>query len=117
MQIKAVLFDLDDTLYSSTSVAQRARTAAIRAMIDKGLDVDLTIAYNRYMEIVDEYGSNYEHHLERLLERLNQKVNMKLVAAGVIAYHNIKFAYLTNRPYADVIPTLLKLKELKKLLK
>ncbi len=114
MNIKAVLFDLDDTLYSSTSVAQRSRTAAIQAMIDKGLEIDLKVAYKLYMDIVREYGSNYEHHLERLLERLNKKIDMKLVAAGVIAYHNIKIAYLTNRPYADVIPTLLKLKELNK---
>ena len=38
-----------------------------------------------------------------------QKMADRLVSAGVVAY-------LTNRPYADVIPTLLKLKELNKYL-
>ena len=35
-----VLFDIDDTLYSTTVFSERARRAAIRAMIERGLLVE-----------------------------------------------------------------------------
>ena len=38
-RLKAVLFDIDDTLFSTTHFARTARRNAVRAMVAAGLDV------------------------------------------------------------------------------
>lgn len=94
--IKAVLFDLDDTLVDTTKLAEMARRNAIENMIRHGLPVDFDTAYNELLELINEYGSNFNRHFDYLLRRLELPQNPKWVASGVIAYHNTKFAYLRS---------------------
>ncbi|MFW9923684.1 MAG: TIGR02253 family HAD-type hydrolase [Candidatus Thorarchaeota archaeon] len=106
---EAVFFDLDDTLYNSTLMSNTARRNAIRAIIEAGLDVDEDLAFNLLMEIVKEYGSNYDEHFNRLIEKLGYQIHPKLIAAAVVAYHRTKISLL--RPFPDVILTLLTLRK------
>lgn len=110
--IKSVVFDLDDTLYNSTALSESARRAALKAMINEGLDIDLKKGYEDLMRIVKRYGSNYSEHFNRFLAEKLGYVNYKFLASGVIAYHNTKFAYI--RPFDDTIPTLIELVKRKK---
>jgi putative hydrolase of the HAD superfamily len=108
-RLKAVLFDIDDTLFSTSDFARRARANAVRAMIQAGLDVPEQVVQRELDEVLAEFSSNYEHHFERLLQRLppeaTKRVNPALiVAAGVAAYHDTKFRELA--PYPDVLPLL-----------
>ncbi len=105
--IKVVFFDLDDTLVDTTKLAEMARQNAIENMIRHGLPVDFKTAYNELLELINEYGSNFGKHFDYLLRRLDLPNNPKWVAAGVIAYHNTKFAYL--RTVKGVKRTLLEL--------
>jgi putative hydrolase of the HAD superfamily len=108
--IKAIFFDIDDTLYDSTKLTTMARQNSIRAMIDSGLpEKDEKKIYNLLNEIIKKHGSNYGKHYDRLLEELGLAPDPKIIAAGVVAYEHTKDGYL--RPYPGVIPTLLKLKE------
>jgi putative hydrolase of the HAD superfamily len=93
--LDVVLFDLDDTLYSTTEFAQTARREAIRSMIEAGLAVREEEGVQELAEVVAEFSSNYEHHLDRLLDRLGPERQggtnrAVLVAAGVVAYHRAK---------------------------
>ncbi len=96
VMIKAVLFDLDDTLVDTTKLAELARKNAVENMVRHGLPVDFNTAYNELLELINEYGSNFGRHFDYLLRRLDLPQNPKWVAAGVIAYHNTKFAYLRS---------------------
>ena len=112
--LRAVLFDIDDTLFSTSEFARRARTSAVRAMIAAGLDVPEEVVLKELGEVIAEFSSNYEHHFERLLQRLpaeaTRRVNPALiVAAGVAAYHDTKFRELA--PFPDVLPLLAGLKK------
>lgn len=105
--LRAVLFDIDDTLYSTTAFALRARKNALQAMIGAGLRSTVDDLARELSETIAEFGSNYEHHFEKLLERLPAAVTRGLnravlVAAGVAAYHDSKFELL--RPFPDVLP-------------
>ena len=110
--IKSVLFDLDDTLYNSTALSESARKAALKAMVNEGLNIELQEGYETLMRIVKKYGSNYSEHFNRFLEKKRGYVDYKLLASGIIAYHNTKFAYI--RPFDDTIPTLIELVKRKK---
>ncbi len=107
--LAAVFLDIDDTLYSTTEFARKARENSIAAMIRQGLRVDPQRCYEELLEVISEFSSNYEHHYEKLLSRLpgsaTRGINPAvLVAAAVVAYHQTKFREL--HPYRDVIPAL-----------
>lgn len=108
--VKAVFFDIDDTLYNSSELAHRARANAVYAMIDAGLPVkDPRKAMAALNGVVKEYGSNYEHHFDALLDRLEAQKDPEIVAAGVVAYHDTKLSFLKSFP--DTIPVLLSLRD------
>ncbi len=108
--IKVIFFDLDDTIADTSRLAEMARKNAIENMIRHGMPVNFDTAYNELLELINEYGSNFDRHFDYLLRRLDLSYNPKWVAAGVIAYHNTKFAYL--REVRHVRKILLKLKEM-----
>ncbi len=110
--IKATIFDLDDTLFDSTELSSQARRNAIRAMIGVGLPASFDEAHQVLSEVVKDYGSNYSFHFDQMLKRLSvESSKMKFfVSAGMIGYHDVKYANI--RPFTDVVPTFLELKKL-----
>ena len=109
MALRAVLFDLDDTLFSTTDFASRARANAVQAMVEAGLDLPEADVRRELDEVIAEFSSNYDHHFDKLLQRLrpaclDARNQALIVAAGVAAYHDTKFRELA--PFDDVYPFL-----------
>lgn len=107
--IKAIFFDIDDTLYSTSLFASRARHNSIKAMIALGLDFPEQKLVGELAEVVREFSSNYDHHFEKLLLRIPRSayagVNPAVLVAGaVIAYHETKSRELL--PFPDVTAVL-----------
>ncbi len=112
--LRAIFFDVDDTLFSTTRFARRARRNAIRAMIAAGLDAEEVALQRELDEVLHEFGSNYSHHYDKLLMRLPTSAlgnhnPALIVAAGVVAYHDTKFREL--QPFEDVRPFLQRARE------
>lgn len=110
--LRAVFFDIDDTLFSTTEFAAMARRNALKAMIDVGLNISLEDGLRELGEVITEFTSNYPHHFDKLLLRLPESATRGLnravlVAAGMVAYHDAKFRRL--RPFPDVLPFLRRL--------
>ncbi len=109
--VKAVIFDIEDTLYDSSLQMRMTRLNAIRAMVEAGLPIDLEMGYKVLEEIVKQYGPDYTKHFDKLLDRLGLNWNPGVIAAGVVAYRETSQAFL--KPFPDTIPTLIKLRDLK----
>lgn len=97
--LDAILFDIDDTLFSTTVFADKARRAAIDAMVRAGLRADRSDALRELDEVLAEFSSNYGNHFDKVVDRLppeaSEGVNKAvLVAAGVVAYHDTKWREL-----------------------
>ncbi len=112
--LRALFFDVDDTIYSTTEFAQSARRNSIRAMISAGLRVEEEEALRELEEVIREFSSNHEHHFDKLLQRLppetyDHSIPALLVAAGMAAYHDTKIRDLS--PYEDAIEVLRLLRE------
>jgi putative hydrolase of the HAD superfamily len=94
--LRAIFFDVDDTLYSTTAFAGKARRRAMEAMVALGgLRVTADRLVEELGEVIAEFGPNYDSHYDRLLRRfapedLGGHSRGVLVAAGVAAYHNTK---------------------------
>jgi putative hydrolase of the HAD superfamily len=105
----AIFFDIDDTLYSTSNFAARARNNSIAALIKTGLDLPRDIVSKELSEIITEFSSNYEQHYDKLLLRVPYRcyegINPAiLTASAVVAYHQTKFREL--KPYPDVLAVL-----------
>lgn len=108
MPVRAVLFDIDDTLYPSTHFSAMARRRAVEAMVRAGLEVPVEVAWRELQEVVREFTSNYGHHFDNLVLRLGSNLRPGvhpaiIVAAGVVAYHESKQSLA---PFPDVVPAL-----------
>ncbi|MEC7726889.1 MAG: HAD-IA family hydrolase [Planctomycetota bacterium] len=107
--LDAVFFDIDDTLFSTTVFADKARRNAVDAMIRAGLRVDRADAMRELEEVIAEFSSNYGSHFDKVLDRLGADAyqghnRAVIVAAGVVAYHGTKEDDL--KVYDDVYATL-----------
>ncbi len=108
MNLRAVLFDIDDTLFPTTKFAGRARRRAVDEMVHAGLDVDPEAAYAELEEVVREFSSNYGHHFDKLVLRLGARLKPGVhpaivIASGICAYHAAKEHI---RPYPDAVRAL-----------
>lgn len=112
--LRAIFFDIDDTLYSTSEFAALARRNAIENMRAHGFKMATADALRELAEIIAEFSSNYEHHFNKLLLRVPRHywegVNANvLVAAAVVGYHETKFREL--RAYEDAVDVLTLLRE------
>lgn len=106
--LDVVLFDVDDTLYSTTAFAERARHQAVEAMVDAGLDLDPMLVRRELREVVGEFRSNYGNHFDRLLDRLGRahignRNPAVVIAAGVVAYHRTRESDMEVLPDARAL--------------
>jgi FMN phosphatase YigB (HAD superfamily) len=105
--IKAVVFDLDNTLVDFMKLKRLAIEEAIPAMIDAGLEKKPEYANKLINEIYKEQGIKYQQVFYEFLKRVLHNVNYQILAAGIVAYRPAREAAL--KPYPHVYSTLNKL--------
>ncbi|MBN1399175.1 MAG: TIGR02253 family HAD-type hydrolase [Bacteroidetes bacterium] len=105
--IKAVIFDLDNTLVDFMLMKSQAVDAAINAMRDAGLNLSAGEIRQRIDQIYNERGIEFQSVFDELLYREFSKIDHKILAAGVIAYRRAREAALV--PYPHVTMTLINL--------
>jgi putative hydrolase of the HAD superfamily len=105
--IKAVLFDLDNTLVDFMLLKNNAVEAAIHAMVDAGLDISYEDARKKIDEIYDREGMEYQQVFDKFLEDYYGRVDHRIMSAGIVAYRKAREAAL--KPYPRVFPTLIEL--------
>lgn len=106
-KIKAVIFDLDNTLVDFMKIKQVAIDAAADAMIDAGLKMKKKDVYNKIFKVYEEKGIEYQQVFDSFLIQALGKIDMKILAAGVIAYRRARESALVS--YPRVIITLLEI--------
>jgi len=96
--IKAVIFDLDNTLLDFMKMKEYAVKAAIAGMIEAGLDIDDEESYKTIVSIYEEEGWENQQVFNYFLDRTVGEVNNKYLAAAIVAYRRAREANLLLYP-------------------
>lgn len=102
--VRAILFDLDNTLIDFMRMKRLACEAAVTAMIKAGLKADKKRTLALLFKLYDRHGYEYKHIFQALLREMTGKVDYGIVGAGIVAYRRARETLLF--PYLDVLPTL-----------
>jgi len=107
--IKAVLFDLDNTLIDFSKFKKKAVQAAAKAMVTAGLKADSRKLARRLLGYYYGYGIESDDAFETFLRKEFKCVDYRVLAAAVNAYLHEKYVHL--KPYPGVLETLRKLRK------
>lgn len=105
--IKAVVFDLDNTLVDFMAMKKQSVDAAVSAMIDAGLKLSREEIQSRIDAIYKERGIEFQNVFDQLLYGEFKKLDYKILSAGIVAYRRAREAALV--PYPHVYKTLMEL--------
>lgn len=104
--IRAIVFDLDNTLTDFMKVKSDAIEAAVEGMIDAGLKLPREGVHDRIQAIYREKGLEYQQVFDELLEQVLGTIDPKIHAAGIVSYRRVRAAI---KLYPHVQLTLLEL--------
>ncbi|MGB3341684.1 MAG: TIGR02253 family HAD-type hydrolase [bacterium] len=100
--IKAVIFDLDNTLVDFIAMKHAAIRAAIVAMIDAGLKMSENAAEKKIYEIYDEEGIEDQKVFDKFLQKELGQIDYRIHAAGIIGYRRAREAALVLYPHVQL---------------
>tara|TARA_X000000368_G_scaffold395843_1_gene363651 strand:- start:161 stop:844 length:684 start_codon:yes stop_codon:yes gene_type:complete len=96
--IKAVIFDLDNTLLDFMTMKKEAVMSAISSMKEAGLDIDVDTSYKEIMDIYEVDGWENQLVFDKFLKNKLGYIDNKYLAAGIVAYRRAKEANLKAYP-------------------
>ncbi|MCB4757717.1 MAG: HAD-IA family hydrolase [Elusimicrobia bacterium] len=97
--IKAVIFDLDNTLVDFMRLKRRAVEAAVDAMIDAGLDAPREKAIERVFQMYGREGIEDQKILDKMLLEDYGQIDYRILAAGILGYRRAKEGYMVLYPH------------------
>lgn len=108
--IKAVIFDLDNTLVDFLTFKKKSVDASINAMINAGLKISKRSAVKIIYELYEEHGMEYKYIFQEFLKRVQRRVDWRILTHGLVAYRKTRGNLLV--PYKGVKKTLAELKRM-----
>jgi putative hydrolase of the HAD superfamily len=100
--IRAIVFDLDNTLVDFMRMKDDAVSAAIEGMIDAGLELPREAVRERIDAIYREHGLEFQQVFDVLLEREFGSVDPKILASGILAYRRARASALVLYPHSQM---------------
>ena len=101
--IKAIIFDLDNTLVDFMVMKDRAIEGAALAMIDAGLMMSKKEAVEKIFEIYEEEGIEDQRVFDKFLTRELGMIDYRIHAAGIIGYRRAREAALVLYPHVQFV--------------
>ena len=108
--IRAVIFDIDNTLTDFMRMKRAAVDSAVEAMIDVGLKVDKKTMVDKIFEVYWKEGVEDQKIFDKVLTKEFGRVDYKVLAAGIIGYRRAKEGTMTLYPH--VAMTLIELMQM-----
>lgn len=101
--IRAIIFDLDNTLVDFIAMKEAAIEAAALAMIDAGLKMSKPVVKEKIYEIYEAEGIEDQKVLDKFLTRELGTIDYRIHAAGIIGYRRAREAALVLYPHVQLV--------------
>lgn len=111
--IRAIIFDLDNTLIDFFNFKNKCLNAAVDAMISAGLKMKKKKTREIIWKLYKKFGWEYKYIFQEFLKKVSGRIDYRILAHALIAYRKKRQGLLM--PYPDVKKTLAKLKKQYKL--
>ena len=105
--IRAIIFDLDNTLTDFMKMKRAAIDAAVDGMLDAGLALSREDVSQRIYRVYDREGIEYQQVFDIFLKETLGRVDFKILSSGIVAYRRARDSYLVLYPHVNL--TLLEL--------
>ncbi len=100
--IRAVIFDLDNTLVDFMAMKEASIEAAVLAMIDAGLKLSKEASKKEIYEIYEEEGIEDQRVFDKFLMKQLGTIDYRIHAAGIIGYRRAREAALVLYPHVNL---------------
>lgn len=97
--IKAVVFDMDNTLVDFMKVKQLSIEAAVDAMIDAGLKMPRDKMLGKIRQHYDVAGIEDQQVFDKVLTKEFGNIDYKILASGIVGYRKAKEGAMTLYPH------------------
>ena len=108
--IKAVIFDVDNTLTDFMKMKRAAVDSAVESMIDAGLKVRKAAMVEKIFDTYWKEGVEDQKIFDKVLKAEFGRIDYKLLAAGIVGYRRAKAGTMALYPHVHL--TLLELMRL-----
>jgi putative hydrolase of the HAD superfamily len=102
MRVKAVIFDLDNTLVDFMKMKREAVLAAARAMVDHGLEMSVDDTVTALFEVYERTGIENQEVFDLFLKQKLGHIDHRLLAAGIVAYRRAREAQMVLYPHVKM---------------
>lgn len=100
--IKAIIFDLDNTLMDFMKMKRSAVEAAADSMIDAGLEISKEKLVEKIYSIYWKEGIEDQQIFDKVLLQEFGYIDYKILAAGIIGYRRAKEANVATYPHVHI---------------
>ena len=97
-KVCGIVFDLDNTLLDFMKMKEFAVKAAIKGMIEAGLEVNEKKSYDEIINIYEKFGWENQKVFDVFMKKTIGRVDNKFLAAGIVAYRRAREANLMVYP-------------------
>jgi HAD superfamily hydrolase (TIGR02253 family) len=105
--IRAIIFDLDNTLTDFMKMKRAAIDAAVDGMLDAGLTLPREETAEKIYAVYEREGIEYQQVFDRFLSEELGRIDFKILTSAIIAYRRARDSYLVLYPHVNL--TLLEL--------
>ncbi len=99
--IRAVIFDLDNTLTDFMKMKRASIDAAVDGMLDAGLALPREEVAKKIYKVYDREGIEYQQVFDLFLQEELGRVDYKILSSGVVAYRRARDSYLVLYPHVN----------------
>jgi len=103
--IKAVIFDIDNTLMDFMRMKRAAVDAAVDAMIDSGLAIKKQEMVDKIFKVYWAEGIEDQNIFDKVLTKEFGQIDYKILAAGILGYKRAKEGHMTLYPHVRLTLT------------
>jgi putative hydrolase of the HAD superfamily len=103
--IRAVIFDIDNTLTDFMKMKRAAVDSAVEGMIDAGLKVEKAQMVEKIFEIYWKDGVEDQKIFDKVLLKEYGKIDYKIMAAAIVGYRRAKAGTMALYPHVGLTLT------------